>query len=71
MVKRSRHRPFTAVTGVRFSLGSPRGSIAQLGERLPYKQDVTGSSPVVPTNKSHLKGGFFVGVGKRQQGEEP
>ena len=25
------------------------GSIAQLGERLPYKQDVTGSSPVVPT----------------------
>ena len=24
------------------------GSIAQLGERLPYKQDVTGSSPVVP-----------------------
>ena len=27
------------------------GSIAQLGERLPYKQDVTGSSPVTPTNK--------------------
>ncbi len=26
------------------------GSIAQLGERLPYKQDVTGSSPVTPTN---------------------
>ena len=25
------------------------GSIAQLGERLPYKQDVTGSSPVTPT----------------------
>ena len=24
MVKRLRHRPFTAVTGVRFSLGSPR-----------------------------------------------
>ena len=27
----------------------PRGSIAQLGEHLPYKQRVTGSSPVVPT----------------------
>ena len=28
------------------------GSIAQLGERLPYKQDVTGSSPVTPTNNT-------------------
>ena len=28
-----------------------RGSIAQLGEHLPYKQRVTGSSPVVPTKK--------------------
>ena len=27
------------------------GSLAQLGERLPYKQDVTGSSPVTPTKK--------------------
>ena len=26
------------------------GSLAQLGERLPYKQDVTGSSPVIPTS---------------------
>ena len=26
-----------------------RGGIAQLGEHLPYKQRVTGSSPVVPT----------------------
>ena len=25
------------------------GSIAQLGEHLPYKQGVTGSIPVVPT----------------------
>ena len=25
-----------------------KGSIAQLGEHLPYKQRVTGSSPVVP-----------------------
>ena len=26
------------------------GSIAQLGEHLPYKQEVIGSSPIVPTN---------------------
>ena len=26
------------------------GSLAQLGEHLPYKQRVTGSSPVVPTH---------------------
>ena len=26
-----------------------RGSIAQLGEHLPYKQGVIGSSPIVPT----------------------
>ena len=29
--------------------GYRQGSIAQLGEHLPYKQRVTGSSPVVPT----------------------
>ena len=28
------------------------GSIAQLGEHMPYKHGVTGSSPVVPT--THL-----------------
>ena len=49
LVKRSRHRPFTAVTGVRFPHGSPDGSLAQLGEHLPYKQRVTGSSPVTST----------------------
>ena len=33
-----------------------RGILAQLGEHLPYKQRVTGSSPVGPTNseKSEL-----------------
>ncbi len=30
-----------------------RGSIAQLGEHLPYKQGVTGSSPVVPTTENY------------------
>ena len=29
---------------------SANGSIAQLGEHMPYKHGVTGSSPVVPTN---------------------
>jgi hypothetical protein len=28
------------------------GRLAQLGERLPYKQEVTGSSPVPPTFRS-------------------
>ena len=59
LVKRSRHRPFTAVTRVRFSQGSPNGELAQLGEHLPYKQGVTGSSPVLPTTKNTVKTVFF------------
>ena len=42
---------------------SQHGSIAQLGERLPYKQDVIGSSPIVPINKNTAKpsiSGVFV-----------
>ena len=49
LVKRLRHRPFTAVTRVRFSYRSPYGSLAQLGEHLPYKQRVSGSSPLTST----------------------
>ena len=30
------------------------GSIAQLGEHLPYKQRVIGSSPIVPTNDAGM-----------------
>ena len=48
MVKWLRHRPFTAVSRVRIPVGSP-GRIAQLGEHLPYKQGVIGSSPIAPT----------------------
>ena len=33
------------------------GSLAQLGEHLPYKQGVIGSSPITPTNT------FFCGNG--------
>ena len=35
------------------------GSIAQLGEHLPYKQGVTGSSPVVPTSSAAAMAVFF------------
>ena len=35
------------------------GSIAQLGEHLPYKQRVTGSSPVVPTPKKQPLAAFL------------
>ena len=49
LVKRLRHRPFTAVSGVRFPHRSPFGRLAQLGERLPYKQNVGGSIPSAPT----------------------
>ena len=38
------------VAEVRKQLRVPHGSIAQLGEHMPYKHGVTGSSPVVPTN---------------------
>ena len=34
------------------------GRIAQLGEHLPYKQGVTGSSPVVPTIKNKIYAGM-------------
>src|SRR5262249_263492 len=38
-------------------LHSPnRGRLAQLGERLPYKQEVTGSSPVPPIDPSGGRG---------------
>ena len=59
LVKRSRHRPFTAVTGVRFPHGSPLGSLAQLGEHLPYKQRVSGSSPLTSTTKTTHESEWF------------
>ena len=72
LVKRSRRGPLTAETRVRFPYGSmpvssvkdePKkiGSLAQLGERLPYKQDVIGSSPITPTSKGcRFRHPFFV-----------
>ena len=54
LVKRLRHRPFTAVSRVRFPDGSPHGRLAQLGERLPYKQDV-GSSILSSSTRPRSK----------------
>ena len=48
-----------------------KASKADTRERNKVKKTANSSGTVVPTNKSHQKGGFFVGVGKRQQGEEP
>ena len=53
LVKRLRHRPFTAVTRVRIPYGS-YGGLAQLGEHLPYKQRVGGSSPSSSTIFAYL-----------------
>lgn len=37
------------------------GDLAQLGERLPYKQRVSGSSPLTSTKKSSIgRWGFFL-----------
>ena len=33
-----------------------QGILAQLGEHLPYKQRVTGSSPVGPIHQFHIDG---------------
>ena len=48
MVKRLRHRPFTAVTGVQIPLESSlHADVAQLAEQLICNQQVIGSSPII------------------------
>ena len=56
MVKRLRHRPFTAVTRVRFPSESLKiyilhnscyADVAQLAEQLICNQQVIGSSPII------------------------
>ena len=49
LVKQSRARPKQ-----RKSNRTSTGILAQLGEHLPYKQRVTGSSPVGPTDKQFV-----------------
>ena len=45
------------------------GSLAQLGEHLPYKQRVTGSSPVAPTMRKWLSGRALPCQGKCREFE--
>ena len=47
------------------------GSIAQLGEHLPYKQRVIGSSPIVPTNGPVVQLVRTLACHARGQGFEP
>ncbi len=62
LVKRLRRDPLTVESRVQLPYGSyPHnvfqhyGSLAQLGEHLPYKQRVTGSSPVTPIERTFAK----------------
>ncbi|VFU14012.1 hypothetical protein SCFA_2390005 [anaerobic digester metagenome] len=58
MVKRFKTPPFHGGNTGSNPVGvTILGRLAQLGERLPYKQDVGGSSPSSPTrNKSNSTG---------------
>ena len=55
MVKRLRHRPFTAVTRVRFPSESFNADVAQLAEQLICNQQVIGSSPIIGLVLTGLK----------------
>ena len=57
MVKRLRHRPFTAVTRVRFPSESLEkyADVAQLAEQLICNQQVIGSSPIIGLVLTGLK----------------
>ena len=69
MVKRLRHRPFTAVTRVRFPLESLavkliqsaehlHADVAQLAEQLICNQQVIGSSPIIGFHQLSWKDGY-------------
>src|SRR5262249_7147061 len=47
------------VNGRRSAVPCERGRLAQLGERLPYKQEVGGSIPSPPPRESPRKRGLF------------
>ena len=61
MVKRSRHRPFTAVTGVRFSLGSPKREHSSAGRALALQARCHRFEPCCSHQQKPPTGGFFVG----------
>ncbi len=54
LVKRSKTSPFHGGNTSSILVGVTNGELAQLGEHLPYKQGVTGSSPVLPTKRAGL-----------------
>ena len=54
-------------TNIAFVKANADGSIAQLGEHLPYKQGVVGSSPTVPTKEKPpatclVSGGLYINL---------
>ena len=55
MVKRLRHRPFTAVTGVQIPLESLSGCGSAWLERLVWDQEVAGSNPVTPIQQINMR----------------
>ena len=67
LVKWLRHGPFTAVTWVQIPYGSLYGGLAQLGEHLPYKQEVTGSSPVSSIVRDYRRRGSLFLCKKNEQ----
>ena len=48
-IDKSNHLWYTLYRSRAKATNKQNGSIAQLGEHLPYKQRVIGSSPIVPT----------------------
>ena len=62
---------FAIITKPREKHGKQNGSIAQLGEHLPYKQRVIGSSPIVPTNGLVVQLVRTLACHARGQGFEP
>ena len=48
LVKRSRHRPFTAITGVRFPHGSPLRGISSAGRAPALQAGCRRFDPVIP-----------------------
>ena len=61
LVKRPKTSPFHGGNTSSNLVGVTIGELAQLGEHLPYKQGVTGSSPVLPTTS-----GDFAKVAKEK-----
>ena len=55
VLTRKKKSSILTIVPERCSIYHKNGRIAQLGEHLPYKQGVIGSSPIVPTNTTQEK----------------